>query len=404
MKNKVILAAGGTAFLLGFIGFAALRPASGEPLPVLHALYYALALFVLTPSPLGLPGGDPSWAVAALWIAHFLAPLSLASFLLDALLSLLTGREPSFRGKEGHTVVCGLGRTALLTVEEILKSNPPAHVVVVELYPECPQLPGVRERGVGVVMGSMEEEAVLRRAGVAGARRFLALANDDILNINAATTAKRINRTSEITPVAQVSDTKLVENLPDALKKEILFLNTYEIAANALVSSKRLTHGYEDAYVVAGFGHFGQMVLKALIQDEATSQGDRLYVLDRDAEEKVRMFLETFGFEDRDVRPVLGNLHDPALWRRVQEDLSAGDASGRDPIVLVCTDNDVSNLSMALSIRRRYVKESVIYCRLFGDVSFETEMTRGHKIETFRVADLLRRNLPPKVLGVERKH
>ena len=194
MKNQVILAAGSVAFLLGFVGFASLRPVTGDSPPVLHALYYAMALFVLTPSPLGLPAGDPSWAVAALWIAHFLAPLTLASFLLDALLSLLTGREPSFRGKEGHTVVCGLGRTALLTVEEILKSNPPTHVVVVELYPDCPQLPGVREKGVGVVMGSMEEEAVLRRAGVAGARRFLALAKDDILNINAATTAKRMNR------------------------------------------------------------------------------------------------------------------------------------------------------------------------------------------------------------------
>jgi voltage-gated potassium channel Kch len=404
LKNRLILAAGGGAFLLGLIGFICWESPGGEPPGLLHAAYYTLGLFVLSPSPAGLPSGQPAWAVAILWIAHFLAPLSLASFVIDALFSLLKGRDRSFHGKEGHTIVCGLGKTALLTVEEILKSDSPRDVVVVELFPDCPQLPGVREKGVGVVMGSMEEEAVLRRAGAAGAKRFLAFANDDILNINAVTAARRLHQSGKLTRVAQVTDVKLVENLPEALKKEIIFLNTYEISADALVSSKRLTHGYEDAYVVAGFGHFGQMVLKALIQDQATAEGDRLYVLDRDADEKVRMFLETFGFESRDVRPIQGNLHDPALWRRVRDDLAKGETSGRDPIVLVCTDNDVSNLSLALSIRRRHVKESVIYCRLFGEVSFEADMTKGHKIETFRVADLLRRNLPPVVLGAERRH
>ncbi|MHC4777289.1 MAG: NAD-binding protein [Planctomycetota bacterium] len=404
MRNSMILAAAALAFGLALIGFLGLGPQGGESMPVLHALYHSLGLFVLNPAPGGLPSSGPAWAQAVLWIAHFLAPLSLASFILEALLSMLKGRRKSFVGKEGHTIVCGLGRTALLTVEEIIKRKPASDVVVVELFPDCPQLPGVIDLGVGVVMGSMEEEAVLKKAGGRGARNFLALSHDDILNINAVTTAKRLNGSPGLTTVAQVSDVKLVENLPPSLKKEILFLNTYGIAADALVASKRLTHGYEDAYVVAGFGHFGQMMLKALIEDDATSKGDRLYVLDRDADEKVRMFLETFGFEDRDVRPVQGNLHDPALWRKVQGDLREGENSSRDPIVLVCTDNDVSNLSLALSIRRRHVKESVIYCRLFGEVSFETEMTKGHKIETFRVADLLRRNFPPVVLGVERKH
>jgi len=396
----MILTAGTVAFLLGFLGFHSLQsPASGEPLEVLPALYHSLCLFVMNTSPLGLPAGEPSWAVAVLWVAHFLAPLSLASFLIEAALSLVRGRERSYRHKEGHTIVCGLGRTALLAVEEILKHSSSRDVVVVELFPECPQLPGVREKGVGVVMGSMEEEAVLRRAGVAGARRLLAFAQNDILNINAVTLARKLNRARRFTTSAQVSDVKLVENLPQGLKKDIRFINTYEIASDALVSDKRLTHGYEDAYVVAGFGNFGQMMLKALLEDEATSKGDRLFVIDRDADQKVRIFLETFGFEERDVTPVQGNLHDPAVWRTVTEALSVEEKPGRDPIVLVCTDNDVSNLSLALSIRRRYVKESVIYCRLFGEVSFEAEMTKGHKIESYRIADLLRKNLPSDILA-----
>ena len=61
--------------------------------------------------------------------------------------------------------------------------------MVVELFPDCPQLPGVRAKGVNVVMGSMEEESILRRAGVEGAGRFLAFAHNDILNINADGTA-----------------------------------------------------------------------------------------------------------------------------------------------------------------------------------------------------------------------
>ena len=50
------------------------------------------------------------------------------------------------------------------------------------------------------------------------------------------------------------------------------------------------------------------------------------------------------------------------------------------------------------------MKDSVIYCRLFGEVSFEADMTKGHKIETYRVADLLRKNLPDEVLGREGRH
>jgi Trk K+ transport system NAD-binding subunit len=99
---------------------------------------------------------------------------------------------------------------------------------VVELFKDNPLLPRVIARGVGVVMGSMDEEVVLRRAGLAGARRFLALANDDILNINAATVARRLNRARSFTAVAQISDARLRENLPASLAREITFLNPFE--------------------------------------------------------------------------------------------------------------------------------------------------------------------------------
>jgi hypothetical protein len=297
--------------------------------------------------------------------------------------------------------VCGLGRTALLCVEETVRKGSARDAVVVELFPECPQLPAIREMGVGVVLGSMTEEPALLRAGVEHARRFLALSSDDILNINAAAAARRLNREREFHAVAQVSDAKLMENLPAALKREVTFLNIYEIAADALVHARQLTHGYEDAYVIAGFGNFGQMMLKALLREEGSARQDRFFVLDKDAEEKVRMFKETFGFGDRDVRPVRGNLHDPAMWQALRDSLKKEAGPGRDPIVLVCTDNDVSNLSLALSIRRRYVKDSAIYCRLFGEVSFEAEMVKGHRIETYRVADLLRKNLPHQVFGAK---
>lgn len=414
MRNVILGACGAAGFLLGVIGFLFVRPpGGGAPVGLLPALYHALGLFVLNPGPHGLPAGEPAWAVATLWVAHFLAPLSLASVLVDAFLTVIARRDRSYARKEGHTVVCGLGRTGLLCVEEFVKNAGARDLVVVELFADCPQLPRIRELGVRVVHGSMVDETTLRRAGIERAHRFLALANDDILNINAATTARRLNRAQDFAAVAHVADAKLRDNLPATLMSEIRFLNTHELAADALVRLKRLAHGYEDAYVIAGFGNFGQMVLKALLREETVAREDRFFVLDKDADEKVRMFVEAFGFEDRDVRPLRGNLHDPALWKGIREALGGANASEsagaggepagrREPLVLVCTDNDVSNLSLALSIRRRYVKSSVIYCRLFGEVSFEPEMVRGHKIETYRVSDLLRQNVPADLLGKKR--
>ena len=127
-----------------------------------------------------------------------------------------------------------------------------------------------------------------------------------------------------------------------------------------------------------------------------------LRLLDREAEEKGRTFRQAFGAGEYDIFPVEGDLHDPDLWTRVLGDIDethAKEEKKYEPIVLVCTDNDVSNLSLALTIRRLYFKDALIHCRLFGEVSFEKEMTKGHNIETYRIDELLRRNLPPEVLG-----
>ncbi len=401
-RDILVGAMAATAFGLGVVGFANVRPpGGGEPDGLLPALYHALGLFVLSPSPRGLPAGDPAWAVAALWIAHFAAPLSLATALVDAALSLVRRRAPSFRGRQDHTIVCGLGRTALLAVEEIVRSGSPRDAVVVELFADNLLLARVRELGAGVILGDMTQEDTLRRAGIEGARRLLALSRDDIVNLNVAALARGLARARDFAACAQVADGKLTENLPESLKRDVRLLNTHEVAAAALVRESRLTHGYEESYVVAGFGGFGQALLKALLEEES-SRGDRVFVADRDADQKVRGFLETYGFEGRSVRPVRGDLHDPALWQAIREALAEPGAPAREPVVLVCTDNDVSNLSLALSIRRRYVKEATIYCRLFGEVAFEEEMVRGHNIQTYRVADLLRRNLPPDLLGRKR--
>jgi hypothetical protein len=249
----------------------------------------------------------------------------------------------------------------------------------------------------------MTDEAVLERAGIRGARRFLALAPDDLLNLNSATAARRHARAEGFAVYVQILDAKLMQNLPESLAREMRFLNTHEIAADALIRDRRLTRGYEDAYVVAGFGNFGRMTLKALLRDDE-ARHDRFFVIDEAAEQKLRAFLDTFGFEGRDVRAVKGDLHDPACWEAIRADLAerpVKEEGGppREPLVLVCTDHDVSNLSLALSIRRRYFTSAAIYCRLFGEVAFEEDMTRGHRIETYRVADLLRKNLPQDLFG-----
>jgi hypothetical protein len=404
MKDALILLCATLGLVLGIVGFlTVIPPGGGAPDEPLAALYHALGLFVLNPSPRGLPAGEPAWAVTALWAAHFLAPLTLASVAIDAARSFLSRRERSYRFREGHTIVCGLGRTALLCVEEIVAASGPRAVVVVELHRDNPNLPRLRELSVAVVHGSMTDEAVLERAGIRGARRFLALAPDDLLNLNSATAARRHARAEGFAVYVQILDAKLMQNLPESLAREMRFLNTHEIAADALIRDRRLTRGYEDAYVVAGFGNFGRMTLKALLRDDE-ARHDRFFVIDEAAEQKLRAFLDTFGFEGRDVRAVKGDLHDPACWEAIRADLAerpVKEEGGppREPLVLVCTDHDVSNLSLALSIRRRYFTSAAIYCRLFGEVAFEEDMTRGHRIETYRVADLLRKNLPQDLFG-----
>ncbi len=394
MKNVLILLVGATALALGLVGYLSLTPEGGAPLDFLSALYRSLSLFVLNPGPEGLPSGEPAWAVALVHVACFLAPLSLASFVVEAVLAVVRGGKRSYRAKTEHTIVCGLGRTAAMIIERLVAREGAASVIVVEINPDNPLLPRVRELGVGVVMGDMQEEAVLLDAGVALARRFLALAPKDILNINASTTARGLHRGKRLRAFAQVTDAGLLENLPERLKKEVTFLNPYRIAADALVKLKRLTRGYEDTYVIVGFGNFGQMVLRALLEDPATAQGDIFFVVDRDGAEKLRIFADTFGHDPAPLFPVPGNLHDPAVWEGLRASIEEeGATKKRKPIALICTDNDVLNLSLSLSIRRRFLPDAAIYTRMFGEVSFEAEMISGEKIATYRVAELLQKNL-----------
>jgi Trk K+ transport system NAD-binding subunit len=353
-----------------------LHHAAGLHLP--EAAYETVRLFFLDGN---LEVGKNFGGIQAflLWSVRWVAPLLTVGVLFDVLVALgaVTRLPRRFRG---HVVIAGggrLGQALCLALREGGQT-----VVLIERDADDAALAELRHRGVMVVLGDAGDARVQERAHVPRARFLIAVAHEDIVNLNIACTALRLvrrrtgskasSRAQGFCAYAHVYDLSLKRDLDETLTQEtangvgrVAFLNVYEMAAEALRREGFLTDlGPDTLLVLVGLGRLGASLLRSLLGDAADSAPGSILVIDREPRRDKAGFGDRVAFLQADVR-------DPKLWEEISPRLRAADAIK----VLVCTDDDLANLGVALEFLNRVPGHPhlEIWVRLFQEVSLLEE-------------------------------
>jgi Trk K+ transport system NAD-binding subunit len=124
---------------------------------------------------------------------------------------------------EQPVILCGLGRVGWRVLEFLRAAGLPVVVVDSHCHPNDPRLQEVR-----AVRGDFREPGVLQEAGIENARGVLIVASDDLVNIAAALTARRLNPHVRI--VVRMFNPNLVSRLGSAVT------NMYALSVSALTA------------------------------------------------------------------------------------------------------------------------------------------------------------------------
>ncbi len=358
--------------------------------------YYVLGLFVMGGMDLGTPTGGPLYARVLLWTSYFAAPLITASALAEAAVRLIAPLALKFRPFRDHVVLGGAGRLTLLYVSRLRAEQPRRTIVVVERNPNHPAIGELRDvhRAI-VIVGDVTNDEVLERLRVDRARRALFLTGDDFVNLDAAAKVLRLAPALAGRIVVHVSDLGFMrETAESSVARGWEIFNGHESAAISLVREHLLARFHStpdrDFVVLAGFGRFGQTVLHQLQERARGSFGDVL-IIDEAATRRARDFEERPGFDDDyRYRIVDGDILDPAVWRGVGE---AARAMGQEPVVILGSGDDGTNLHAALLARKEHPTAYLIV-RSFRASPFTEQIAEETNLEAFDLAGLLRNGMP----------
>jgi voltage-gated potassium channel Kch len=389
----VVFGCGLAGFVLG--GEVSARPGVANA-PFFTHLYYTLGLFVLGGMDLGVPNGGPTIARNLLWFAYFAAPSITASAVLEAMMRVVSQQTWWHWRMRRHIVVGGAGRLGMAFIQNLRSRHRRANLTLVDLHGDAASVDTAREAfAAHVIVGDISSDAVLFNLRLERARRVMLLTDDDFANLDAA--AKIVDNHPELAGriVAHVADLRLLQALAGTrLSQQIETFNTHEIAATHLVKRSLVKHFEStepvDCVVIAGFGRFGQSLLRAL-EDHAAGRFDTVVVADVAADRLVRDFDDTHQ-EPRKYRRIVldGDVADPDLWKRVYEA-----TDGRKPVVIVGTGNDRANLGCALRVANQQ-KSAKIVARSIAHTAVAEKLSGEGTFEAFAVLDLIAESLPEK--------
>jgi Trk K+ transport system NAD-binding subunit len=300
------------------------------------------------------------WAPAAIWVTRIANPLLVAeSVLFGALLAGVIARPRILL--DDHVVVIGAGSLGRTVAEQLLIRSESLgrqlEVVVIDRDPTAPHLVELVDMGAWVIHGDGTLAAVLREARIHRARAVIAVTADDVSNV--ASTWQAIAICGEHTPhiIAHVEDNGLrrtvVETLGDRPGVDLFSL--YDEAGAQLVSEHKFAD--DDVVIIAGFGRLGRAVYRQL------HTRDVLIV------ERVPL---PRPMPERDGPPgrlVVGDVQDLETVDAIAAFI-VGRPACRRVTVFVCTDQDVRNLDLALSIERRLAARQI-------EVQMVTRMLRA---------------------------
>ena len=384
---------------LGFYGFASGVEVSERPdLPNLGyaaKLYYAMSLFVFGGVDIGTPQGPTSPGLIALWLAYICAPLVTAGAVIDTATRLLNPLARRLRRLQDHVVVAGAGRLSLLYIKRLREVDPHVSIVVVERDANRAQINELERTYRAVVLiGDISSDEVLDGVAVGHTRRVMLLTGEDFANLDAA--SRLLTRLPWLRGkiVAHVADLGFLRAVPDeALTSGYDTFNSLEFAATHLVEHRLLDRfsatAHRDLVIFAGFGRFGQTVLHQL-QLRASEAFGPIILVDLHADANALAFAESPGFGDNPRHVIEGHLRHPAVWQRVDELVARYTG---EPVIIVGTGDESTNLHTALDLRRRY-PEAHITVRSFARSPFAKDVATRARLQPFELAELISSSMP----------
>jgi TrkA-N domain/RyR domain len=234
VELPVIIALGGIAAVLGFVGFRDLG------FSITDSIHRTLQLFVIENIPhRGVP--------FVLDIARFLAPLVFGYTAVRAFVALFRSQVGivALRFKHNHVVIAGLSDKGFALAKSLRDAA--MGVAVIEADERVEAISGCRQRGIPVVIGDATDPATLAHARVGHARSLIAMLGDDGLNLDAAfsTTALLTDRRDRrLTAFVHLGDLSLWRLLSargiasgHASRLRLEFFNVDEMAARLLLEA-----------------------------------------------------------------------------------------------------------------------------------------------------------------------
>jgi voltage-gated potassium channel len=144
-----------------------------------------------------------------------------------------------------HFVVIGAGKVGYQVIRGLLEMR--ESIVAVEMAAGAPFLSELFDRGIPVIQGNARMASVLEQAGVRAARAVIVTTSDDLTNLDAAITARELNKDARI--VIRLFDETLATKVAGAFAMPTI--STSQVAAPAFIAAATGRRIYQ-AFQLAG--------------------------------------------------------------------------------------------------------------------------------------------------------
>ncbi len=144
-----------------------------------------------------------------------------------------------------HFVVIGVGKVGYQVIRGLLEMR--ENIVAIEMAAGAPFLGELFDRGIPVIQGNARLATVLEQAGVRQARAVIITTSDDLTNLDAAITARELNKDAKI--VIRLFDETLATKVAGAFAMPTI--STSQVAAPAFIAAATGRKIYQ-AFQLAG--------------------------------------------------------------------------------------------------------------------------------------------------------
>lgn len=264
----VIGAMGILTLLLGYVGFV--KYFSGKERAPLYIFYYLLQLLTVEQ---GETIGPVPWE---LQVARVMAPILAGYTAISGLLAIYREQIRLIFSQcyKDHVIISGLGLKGTLLADDLASQY---KVIAIEKDENNPEIPGLKNKGIVVLIGNATDMDILYRAGVHRAKYLISVCGDDGVNAEVAVNAHELikaygnKRTRVLTCFIHIYEPELCEFLMEremAKQKNSNFrleiFNIFITGARKLLSLhpvEKMQSEKSPHILVIGLGNVGESLI-----------------------------------------------------------------------------------------------------------------------------------------------